>query len=524
MTSKLKITAETPKEDLPTNLSTLQDIVLTLLAQIDDVKGQLYYLKRQLFGKKSEKLDPNQRLLFEDMYNDLQAQIDKQDEETAETPAKKKKKKNANHPGRKPFPKDLPRETIVIEPDADELVCPDCHGQKEQIGSEVSERLEFVPCSVYVEQTVRPKYACKCCQGNISIAPLPARAIDKGIAGEGLLAHVITSKYCDHIPLQRLEGMLQRHDVAVNISTMCDWVGKCADQLEPLVRRMHERILQSPKINTDDTAIPIKSKKRKGSTYNGYLWTYIGDQMDVVFDFTPTRSRQGPIQFLGDYEGYVQADAYSGYDEFFRKGHATEVGCNAHARRKFEYAMDSDPVRAAHLMVLWRKLYEIESRAKKQEFTPAQLLAARQNEARPIFDEIKIALMKYKDHVLPKNPLGKAITYALNQWDALLRYTDSALLDIDNNISERTLRMVVIGRKNYMFAGSESGAWRASIIYSLVASCKLKGIDPFAYFRDVLKRISTHPARKIDELLPANWKNPTPASPAPDKTKTTQVA
>ena len=248
-------------------------MVLTLLVQIDDINGQIFYLKRQLFGKKSEKLDPNQRLLFEELYNDLQAQVDQQEEseDAEETTTKKKKKKNATHPGRKPFPKDLPRETIVIEPDAEELVCPDCHGQKEQIGSEVSERLEFVPCSVYVEQTVRPKYACKCCQGNISIAPLPARVIDKGIAGEGLLAHVITSKYCDHLPLKRLEGMLKRHGIDFNTSTMCDGVGHGAEVLSPITKRMHELILQSPKINTDDTAIPIKSKKRKGSTYNGYL-------------------------------------------------------------------------------------------------------------------------------------------------------------------------------------------------------------------------------------------------------------
>jgi transposase len=192
-------------------------------------------------------------------------------------------------------------------------------------------------------------------------------AIDKGIAGEGLLAHIITSKYCDHLPLNRLEGIFKRHGVDIDVSTMCDWVGKSADLLEPLVKRMHEKILQSPKINTDDTSIPVKSKKRKGSTYNGYLWAYIGDNNNVVFDFTPTRSREGPLKFLGKYSGYVQADAYSGYDEFFRKGKAIEVGCNSHARRKFEYALDSDPVRAARMMVLWGRLYEIESRAKKKK-------------------------------------------------------------------------------------------------------------------------------------------------------------
>ena len=368
--------------------------------------------------------------------------------------------------------------------------------------------LEYVPASFFVKQYVRYKYCCKECESDISIGPLPPRAIDKGIAGEGLLAHIITSKYADHNPLNRLEGILKRHGVDINVSTMCDWVGKSADLLEPLVKRMHKKILQSPKINTDDTSIPIKSKKRKGSTYKGYLWAYIDDSGNVVFDFTPTRSREGPLKFLGKYSGYVQADAYSGYDEFFRKGKATEVGCNSHARRKFEYALDSDPVRAACMMVLWGGLYEIESRAKKEKYNSAQLLQARQKEAKPILAEIKTVLDEYKNQVLPKSPMGKAITYSLNQWEALNRYVDDPILDIDNNISERILRMVVIGRKNYMFAGSEAGAWRAAIIYSLVASCKLNGIDPFAYFRDVLEKVSIHPADKIDELLPSNWKPP----------------
>ena len=271
---------------------------------------------------------------------------------------------------------------------------------------------------------------------------------------------------------------------------------------------MHKKILLSPKINTDDTRIPIKSKKRKGSTYNGYLWVYLDDKGNVVFDFTPTRSREGPIAFLGNYAGFVQADAYSGYDELFRKGNATEVGCHSHARRKFEYALDDDPVRAAHMMVLWGRLYEIESRAKREKYSSVQLLQARQDEAKPILEAIKTALDEYKDQVLPKNMMSKAITYTLNQWEALNRYIEDPILDIDNNISERTLRMVVIGRRNYMFAGSEAGAWRAAIIYSLVASCKLNDHDPFAYFRDVLEKVSTHPADKIDELLPSNWKPP----------------
>jgi transposase len=503
MSAETKITADSSLEQLPDDPGTLKQMVLTLLGQIDDLNGQLYYLKRQLFGKKSEKLDPAQRLLFENLYDQVKSEIDRQ---KPSRPKSVKKSKRANHQGRNPLPEDLPREVIEIEPSDEEKKCPVCHSQKQRIGSEETEKLEYVPASFYVKKYVRYKYACKKCESHISIGQLPPMAIDKGIAGEGLLAHIITSKYCDHSPLNRLEGILKRHGVAINVSTMCDWVGKSAELLAPLVKRMHEKILQSPKINTDDTPIPIKSRKRRGSTYNGYLWVYVDDKHNVVFDFTPTRSREGPLKFLGTYCGYVQADAYSGYDEFFRRSGAAEVGCHSHARRKFDYALDTDPARAARMLVLWGRLYDIERKAKDENYSSAQLLKARQEEAKPILAEIKAVLGEYRDQVLPKSPIGKAISYSLNQWEALERYVDDPILEIDNNLSERTLRMVVIGRKNYMFAGSEAGAWRAAIIYSLVASCKLNDIDPFGYFRDVLRRVSTHPAGKIDELLPGQWK------------------
>jgi transposase len=503
MTAETKITAGTSIEQLPNDTATLKQMVLTLLGQIDDLNGQLYYLKRQLFGKKSEKLDPAQRLLFEDLYDQVKAKIDQQKPSKAKAV---KKRKRVHHQGRNPLPQDLPREVIEIEPPEEEKTCPVCRKQKQCIGSEETEKLEYVPASFYVKRYVRYKYACKRCESYISIGSLPPMAMDKGIAGEGLLAHIITSKYCDHSPLHRLEGILQRHGVDMRVSTMCDWVGKSADLLEPLVKRMHAKILQSPIINTDDTPIPVKSKKRRGSTYNGYLWVYVDKDHNVVFDFTPTRSRDGPLRFFGAYAGYVQADAYSGYDAFFERSNATEVGCHAHARRKFDYALETDPVRAARLLVLWGKLYDIERTAKEEHYSDAQRLEARQKQAKPILAEVKTVLDADKDNVLPKSPLGKAIGYALNQWEALNRYVDDPMLEIDNNLAERTLRMVVIGRKNYLFAGSEAGAWRAAMIYSLVASCKLHKIDPFRYFRDVLARVSTHPADQIDELLPIKWK------------------
>jgi hypothetical protein len=308
-----------------------------------------------------------------------------------------------------------------------------------------------------------------------------------------------------------LERILKRHGIKVTVSTLCDWVAAAADLLTPVVEKMHKQILDAEVIYTDDTSIPVRNKNRAGSTYTGYLWVYIDQVGNVVFDFTPTRSRQGPLDFLGDYEGYVHADAYSGYDGLFNKGKAIEVGCNSHARRKFEYAMDTDPLRATRFLSYWSKLYGIEKQAKEQKFTAEQLLEIRQRDALPVFDEIR----KFIDEVLngpsppsPKNLLRKAINYTLNQWDALKKYTEDPRLSIDNNLSERVLRQVVIGRKNYLFAGSETGARRAATIYSLVESCRLNGIDPFAYFCDVLKRVNTCPANEIEQLLPCNWQPP----------------
>lgn len=498
------ITSKSSKEELPTDVGVLQQMILTLLGQIDDLNGQLYYLKNQLFGRRSEKLDPAQRLLFENLYEQVQEKINQRDNKEP----KEVQNKNANHNGRNPLPSEMPVQEIPIEPDKTQMTCPDCKSEKVYIGSEKTEKLEYIPACFYIKRYLRHKYACKNCGGNISIGQLPPMAVDKGLAGEGLLAHIITSKYCDHLPLNRLENIFQRHGIDLNVSTMCDNVGRCADLLEPLVNKMAENIRKSDKVHSDDTSIVVKSNKKKGDTYNGYLWVYVDDHNNVVFDFTPTRSRQGPIDFMASFKGLFHADAYSGYDELFRKNKdIVEIGCNAHARRKFKYALDdSNPVGAANIMALYKKLYEIESYAKDNNFDSAQLLKIRQEQSKPVLAEIRKIVDEYKNKVLPKSLMGKAIIYAINQWDALTRYTDDPKADIDNNAAERALRMVCIGRNNYLFAGSEAGAKRAAIIYSLVASCKSKGIDPFSYFRDVLCKVTTHPTSKIEELLPNNWK------------------
>ena len=509
------IKTQTPTVDLPTDVSTLQAMVLQLLSdaeernrQIDDLQRQLEWFKRHVFGRRSEKLSPNQLTLFQGIARDQcedgerDAASEGSNNGLVGSPGKHKKHPN----GRRPLPEDLPRERIEYLPSQKDMICPCCGQARQPIGEEVTEELDYVPASFVVRQHVRIKYACKHCQEGVAIADLPARPIEKGRPGSGLLANVLTSKYSDHLPLHRQEGIWKRHGVHIMRSTMCDWVRDCADLLLPIVHYMHTIILQSKKIHTDDTPVPVQDGSRK-QTRKGYLWTYIGDKNDVVFDYTPTHSRDGPVAFLGDYSGYVHADAYKGYDAFFEKGNATEVACWAHTPRKFFDSLTTDPRRAHIMLAMIGKLYEVEQQAKEEALKAIALRELRQEQSKPVLEEIGGCLDDWSIEVLPKSPIGQAVGYARGQWIALNQYTRDGDLDIDNNLAERVLRIVAVGRKNWLFAGSDAGAERAAVIYSLISSCKLCEIDPFTYLRDVLDRVSTHPASRIAELTPSGWES-----------------
>jgi hypothetical protein len=267
---------------------------------------------------------------------------------------------------------------------------------------------------------------------------------------------------------------------------------------------MKQTVLQSKIINTDDTPVPILDSSHT-QTRRGYLWAYIGDGRTVVFDYTSSHSRDGPVAFLGDYAGYVQADAYKGYDAFFENGDATEVGCWAHTRRKFYDARTTDSRRAHEMLAMIGRLYDTEREANQNALDAPAIKKLRQQNSESILNEISTRLNDWSVELLPKSPIGQAVSYARGQWDALNRYIDDGDLDIDNNLSERVLRTVAIGRKNWMFSGSDAGAERAAVVYSLVATCKLCHVDPFAYLRDVLDCVSTHPASRIAELTPSRW-------------------
>ena len=508
----------TSRISLPDDVETLRQMIHHLLTdmhdkdrEILDLRCQLEALKRRVFGRRSETVDPNQLALFEDLTARLEAaEAENPAEQATDERPKAKRNGKKNGHGRKPLPADLPRERIEIPPKDEDRICPCCNKAMSVIGEEVTEELDYVPASFVVRALVRPKYACKACQEGVVIADLPPRPIEKGRPGSGLLAHVLTSKYGDHLPLHRLEGIFRRHGIDIARSTMCDWVGAMAFHLAPIVRQMRREVLTSKMVHTDDTSVPVQDRSRT-TTRKASLWVYLGDNATAVYDYTTGRSRAGPVTFFGDYAGYIQADAYAGYDELFKpsaddKPRPIEVGCWAHARRKFYDARLDDRRRCNEMLALIGRLYDVERDAKEKEPDADARCGLRRQRSVPVLDQIRSRLEAWSVETLPRGPVGKAVAYARGQWEALTRYVTDGDLAIDNNPAERALRTVVIGRKNWLFAGSDAGGRRAAIMYSLIASCKLCEIDPFAYLRDVIDRVSTHPARRIAELTPAGWK------------------
>ncbi|MCP4308811.1 MAG: IS66 family transposase [Gammaproteobacteria bacterium] len=385
----------------------------------------------------------------------------------------------------------------------EEKVCP-CGRTMDRIGEDVTRELEYVPPKLQAHIHVRPKYACRRCKDGVSAAVLPPRPIPGGIAGPGLITEVIVSKFGDHLPLYRLEDILTRYGVYISRSTMCDWVKSVAGLLRPLYDLQRELVLQSSVMWTDDTPITVLGGL-KGS-FKGYFWIYIGDRQHSysVYDFTTSRSRDGPASFLERYSGYLHADAYTGYDAMFSDigSNVLEVACWSHARRKFFDAVSSNP-REAHQVLEWiRQLYDIEDRAHDWSVDARRELRA--SEANPVLDKVETYLTELARRALPKTTLAKAATYARNQWEALRRYTDDGRLTIDNNVSERTLRHQAIGRKNWLFLGSEAAGPRAAVLYTILAGAKRHRIEPWAYVRDLLLRLNADDPR-LEEMLPDRW-------------------
>lgn len=473
--------------------------------EIESLKLLILKLKRMQFGPRSEKL-PRDLAQLELRLEELEAS-----EAAAEPPPipphEAVRQQTRRKPARRALPEELPRETETIAPELQ--CCPDCGGSLRLLGEDVSEMLEFVPARFKVLRTVRPKLSCGGCS-RILQEPAPSRPIARGLAGPGLLAHVLVSKYADHLPLYRQSEIYERQGIELDRSTLADWVGGASRTLGPLVHALREYVLRAEKLHGDDVPVPVL-EPGNGKTKTGRLWTYVRDDRPagdlaasaVWFAYSPDRKGEHPAGHLKSYRGILQADGYAGFNQLYRTGGVTEAACWAHVRRKFHdlYQAHRSPV-AKEALDRIGELYGIEKEIRGRP--PSERSEVRQARSRPLLEAMHVWLKTTLAKLSRKSDVAGAIRYALERWGALVLFAGDGRVEMDNNAAERALRAVALGRKNYLFAGSDAGGERAAAIYSLIGSAKLNGIDPEAYLTMVLRRIADHPVKRVAELLPWN--------------------
>jgi len=505
-----------PDAPLPDDVAALQRLARELLAEVARLRaenaalqGKLDQALKHRFGRRSER---------------------RRTKRPADGEPGRPAPRRDEH-GRAALPEHLERREVVHDLTEAERLCPCCGRPRACIGTQAAEQLDLEPARLFVVRTLKKTYACPHCdpatvppeQRLQTAGPAQVGPLAKGLCGPGLLAHVVTAKFADHTPLHRLAGQLARSGVLVARSTLGDWVAGAADLLEPLYDVMHERLLLSRVLHGDDTGVKLRVAGAD-RTRKAHLWACIGDAdyPYVVFDFTADYTADGPEAFLEDYRGYLQADALAQYEGLYATGAVWHVCCWAHARRKFVAAAEAGDDRAEAALGHIRRLYAIERElppllppsdepgaAERRRQREEQRRVARQRQAEPVLAELKRWLEEQRPLALPKSALGQAIGYALNNWEALSRYLEQGYLAIDNNLSERTLRAIALGRNNWGVLGSEAGGRTAAVLYTVVATCKHLGIDPFAYLREALPclfALGEKPtAEQLSELLPDRW-------------------
>lgn len=481
---------------LPDDVGVLKAMLIAADAELERVKLQLAKLRRMQFGQSSERLRHQADQLelgLEDIETDRAARV---------APVVARAQDRAK-PFRQPLPGHLPRDEIVHEATC---VCPDCGGQLRRLGQDITEQLEYVPSSFRVVRHLRPRLSCRLCERVVQ-APLPSMPIERGRPGPGLLAHVIVSKYVDHLPLYRQSDIYARQNVNLARSTLAEWVGRSARLMAPLVDALEQHVMAGATLHADDTPVPVLSPGA-GRTRTGRLWTYVRDERPaggdtppaVLFHYAPDRKAERPVAHLRSFSGALHADGYAGFERLYGE-RISETACWAHVRRKFYdiYAATSSPT-AQRTLDYIASLYAVEEEIRGRP--PDQRRSTRQARAGPVADELR----SWLDAILPKlsrrSELAVATRYALSRWPSLTRYLGNGRLEIDNNPAERAIRAVALGRKNWLFAGSDEGGRRAAALYSLTETAKLNGIDPEAWLRSTLDRIADHPIRRVAELLP----------------------
>lgn len=548
LTGQLESANEKLAEIEAQHVATTEQFSLSIEEKNQEIRllqAKIKQLLRTVRGSRQERINPDQLLLFsqeelEEIAQELEEAasntVDEEpktdeepesDEEPKSDEGEKRKPKKGH--GRRKLPANMPREIKRHELSEEERTCPCCGELREEIGVESSEQLEFVPARFKVIEHQRVKYACKGCQENVAVAPKPPQPIEKGIAGPSLLAHVTVSKFGDHLPLYREEDLFDRVGLLIRRSTICGWLFELAELVRPLVMRMKHLVLQSQVIHTDDTKIKMIQPEM---CIEARFWPYLGDWLHryAVYDFTLDRSRHGPLAFLHGYRGYLQADAFSGYERVFGPEKAIEVACWVHARRYWHDALEYDPVRANTALGFIARLSQIESQLDRaypctnlqgqRDFDA--VAAGRQMHALPVLNRFRewMDAELASGKILPKSIIAKAFTYTTNQWTALCRYVEQGYLSLENNAAERMVKYPAIGRKNYLFVGSEQAGHNAAAFYSLIVSAKLNGVEPLAWLTDVYRRLpemrgseafrqsrESQPVEsdELDCLLPDRW-------------------
>jgi transposase len=492
------------RDDLPDDVEALKALVIAQRMELDSHAAEIEHLKliiaklkRLQFGRRSEKRDRE--------IEQLALRLEELQLASAPAPAAKAPADEKMRPARRALPEHLAREQRLHEP---ACTCPECGAAMRKIGEDVSEVLDYVPARFRVIRHVRPKLACASCQRIVQIEA-PSRPLERSFAGPGLLAHILTAKYCDHLPLYRQAQIYAREGVELERSTMAEWVGGCAALIEPLTEALARYVFGAAKLHADDTPVPVLDPGR-GKTKTGRLWTYVRDDRPAasdqppaaLFRYSPDRRGERPREHMASFTGTLQADAYAGFGHLYGE-RIREAACWAHARRAFYELHQANPSPvAAEALERIGALYAIEAEIRGRP--PDERVAIRQARAAPQLDALREWLRQTLARVSKKSELAKAISYVLSRWTALTRFRDDGRIEIDNNTAERALRAVALGRKNYLFCGSDAGGERAAAIYSLIGTAKLNALDPEAYLRYVLERIADHPINRIGDLLPWN--------------------
>ena len=501
--------AMSPADSLPTDPDALRALLLAErvrhVEELERLTAIIRELQRHRFGRRAERLDPEQlALALEEVEQTLAAADAAAENDTA---AQKQPTPRRRAINRGALPPHLPREEIVI--DVEDKTCPCCGGLKHRIGEDVSERLDVIPAQFKVIVTHRPKYACRACAGEVVQAPAPERLIENGIPTEALVAHVLAAKYADHTPLYRQAQIYARQGITLDRSTLADWVGRAAFALRPVHARLLEQLKQSTKLFADETTAPVLDPGR-GRVKKGQLWAYARDERPwagpappgVAYVYAPDRKHARPAEHLAGFSGILQVDGYGAYAELAERSDVALAFCWSHARRNFYEIQANTPAPiASEALVRIAALYAVEADIRGRSADERRL--ARQRRTKPLVDALRLWLEAQLAAVSGKSTIAAAIRYALSRWDGLSRFLDDGRIEIDSNVVERSIRPIALGRKNHLFAGSDGGGEHWAVIASLIETCKMNGVDPQAYLRDVLSKIvARHPMNRIDELLP----------------------